>query len=80
MFGWMRRKRPGPAFAARLAERKAQMDRALCLRPWAPFPVERDLLEGMGAFREDAVADSDFREPMEELLDELFGGAGGVEK
>ena len=80
MFGWMRRKGPGPAFAARLAERKAQMDKALCLRPWAAFPVERDLLEAMGAFREDAVADSDFREPMEELLDELFGGDGGVEK
>jgi hypothetical protein len=40
--------------------------------------VERDLLSGMGAFVEDAVSPSDFYEPMEELLEELF--AGGDER
>jgi hypothetical protein len=48
------------------------MDELFHLRPWSSLDVERDLLKDMGAFQEKAVKESDFYEPMEEILEELF--------
>jgi hypothetical protein len=71
MFDWLLKKKLSK-FDERLAGKKQEMDEIFHFRPWSVFPVDRELLEGMGAFEEDAVSEEDFYEPLEEFLEEIF--------
>jgi hypothetical protein len=75
MFNWLFGKKPCPK-EMRLMAKKLKMDQLFHMRPWSSMDVERDLLKEMGAFREEAVKETDFYEPMEELLETLFVGKG----
>lgn len=71
MFGWLFKKKEREE-DSRLEGKKLEMDDTFYFRPWSVFPVEQDLLEGMGAFKEEAVTDDDFYAPMQECLEEIF--------